>query len=82
MTDLLAQGIIAFDISERPTDQPQCLRRRYRWCGNRLSIDQPVQQIEEVRLGRNAGVQRQLNCGQYGLLIAMQNQQRGGLRFG
>ena len=54
------QVVIAVYVGQRLAHQAQCLRggHRWRWC---LAIQQPVQHIEHVHLGRHAGLQGQLD---------------------
>lgn len=66
-------GGIAFHNGDGIADQPQCLSRRNQRCGERLAAEQPVQQIEEVGLIRNAGVQRHADSAQHRLLIMMRD---------
>ena len=39
-----------------------------------LAVDQPVQQVEDVRLGRHASLQRQFHGSQYSLLVMLKNE--------
>jgi len=76
MTLLLAQIIIAFDIGHRLADQLERLGRRHRRRGDRFSVDQPIEQIEDMGLGRNASLQRHGDRRQHQLLIMMKNQRQ------
>jgi hypothetical protein len=52
MAVLPTQGIIALHIGHGLTDQPQRLGRGHRWRRQRLAVEQAVQQVEDVSLGR------------------------------
>ena len=41
---------------------------------DRLAVDQPVQQVQDMGLGRHAGLQRQFDGGEHGLLVVLQDQ--------
>ena len=55
---LSAQGIVTLDIGPWLTRQAQGLWRIDRRRCSRLAVDQPVQEIEDMGLGRNASLQR------------------------
>jgi len=70
----VAEGVIALYVGPRFTAQGQGLRRRYGRRRCRLGIDQTVQKIEDVRLGRNAAYQRHFYSTQHGLFVVLQHQ--------
>src|SRR5579872_5563068 len=70
----LAEGVIALDVGLRLGYQRQRLRRHYRRRVHRLSVDQAMQQIQDVRLGGCTGLQRQFDGGEHSLLIMLKNE--------
>src|SRR5690606_19540104 len=72
----LAQSIVALDIGLRLLGQAQRLRRIHDRRLDRLAVDQPVQEIEDVDLGRNAALQRHLDGGQHDLLVMLQDERQ------
>ena len=69
-----AQGIVALDVSLRFGGERQSIRRLYgRWV-DRLAVDQSVQHVQNMRLGRRASLQRQFDGGEYGLFVMLENQ--------
>ena len=69
-----AQGVVALDVSLRFVRQSQSLRRLYRRRVHRLSVDQAVQQVQDMGLGRRAGLQRQFDGGEHGLFVMLEDQ--------
>src|SRR6202041_2725738 len=69
-----AQRVVALDVSLRFVRQSQSLRRLYRRRVHRLSVDQAVQQVQNMRLRWRAGLQRQFDGGEHGLLVMLENQ--------
>src|ERR1700734_2045985 len=69
-----AQRVVALDVSLRFVRQSQSLRRLYRRRVHRLSVDQAVQQVQNMRLRWRAGLQRQFDGGEHGLLVVLENQ--------
>src|SRR5277367_2954722 len=69
-----AQRVVALDVSLRFVRQSQSLRGLYRRRVHRLSVDQAVQQVQNMRLGRRASLQRQFDGGEHGLLVVLENQ--------
>src|ERR1700679_4367269 len=71
-----AQSVGALDVGLRLGGQRQSLgrlyRRRVRW----LPVDQAVQQVQDMGLRRRAGLQRQLDGGEHGLLVMLQNERQ------
>src|SRR3984957_19460639 len=69
-----AQGIVALDVGPGFGRQRQSLgrlyRRRVRW----LPVDQAVQQVQDMGLGRDAGLQRQFDGGKHGLFVMLEDQ--------
>ena len=74
--DLDAQAIIAFDIGRRFAAQYQRLRGIKRRPTGRFAIDQSMQQVQHMGLGRHAGCQGHFNRSQHGLLIVMQDERQ------
>ena len=56
-----AQGIVALDVRLRFGGQHQGLRRLYRRRVRWLPVDQAVQQVQDMGLRRDAGLQRQFD---------------------
>src|SRR5580698_9782877 len=69
-----AQRVVALDVSLWFVRQSQSLRRLYRRRVHRLSVDQAVQQVQNMRLRWRAGLQRQFDGGEHGLLVVLENQ--------
>lgn len=68
MTHLhVAQGVVALNIGHRLAAQAQCLWRINIW-SRCLTINQPVQQVQDVGLGGNTIIQRHLNRTEHGLM--------------
>jgi hypothetical protein len=63
------QGVVAFDIGFRLIGERQSLRRIDRRWDDRFAVDQPVKQIQHMRLGRNACLQCQLDGREHSLLV-------------
>ena len=74
MACLPAQGIVAFDIGQWLAGQPQRLWSGDRRRGHRRAVQQPVQQVEDMGLGRNTGFKCQLDGAQHRLFIVVQHQ--------
>src|SRR5580704_10426197 len=72
----LAQGVVAPDVGLRLGGQRQGVRRLYSWWVDWLSVDQAVQQVQDVRLGRRASLQRQFNGGEHGLLVMLEDERQ------
>src|ERR1700735_654019 len=68
-----AQGVVALDVRLRLGGRRQSLRlvyhRRVRW----LSVDQAVQQVQDMGLRRGAGLQRQFDGGEHGLFVMLED---------
>src|SRR5580698_9818429 len=69
-----AQGVVALDVRLRLGGQRQSLRRLYHRRVRWLSVDQAVQQVQDMGLRRGAGLQRQFDGGEHGLLVMLKNQ--------
>src|ERR1700734_2362874 len=69
-----AQRVVALDVSLRFVRQSQSLRRLYRRRVHRLSVDQAVQQVQNMRLRWRASLQRQFDGGEHGLLVMLKNE--------
>ena len=69
-----AQRVVALDVSLRFVRQSQSLWRLYRRRVHRLSVDQAVQQVQNMCLRWRAGLQRQFDGGEHGLLVVLENQ--------
>ncbi len=72
--DLGAQAVIAFDIGLGLAVQGQRLWGIQWRPADHLAIDQPVQQVQDMGLGRHALGQCQLHGGQHGLFVMLQNE--------
>ena len=70
----LAQRVVALDVGLRFVRQSQSLRRFYRRRVHRLSVDQAVQQVQNMRLRWRAGLQRQFDGGEHVLFVMLENQ--------
>src|SRR5579872_3073382 len=68
------KDVVSLDVGLRLGRERQGVGRidgqRVDW----LAVDQPVQQVEDVRLGRRASLQRQLHGSQYSLLVMLKNE--------
>ena len=68
------KGVVSPDVGLRLGRERQGVGRidgqRVDW----LAVDQPVQQVEDVRLGRHASLQRQFHGSQYSLLVMLKNE--------
>src|ERR1700678_1184825 len=69
-----AQSVVALDIGLRLGGERQSLGRLYRRRIRRLPVDQSVQQVQDMRLGRRAGLQRQFDGGKHGLFVMLEDQ--------
>jgi len=78
MTSLLStQCIVALDICFWFFAQGQLRGRRINLVRYvRLAVDQPVQKIEDMSLGGDTCVQRQLDCAEDRLLIVLKDQRQ------
>ena len=74
--DLAAQGVIALDIGLRLALQGQRLRGIQRRLTDGLTVDQSVQDIQHMRLGRHTLGQRKFHSGQHSLLIVVQDKRK------
>src|ERR1700759_5187230 len=70
----LAQPIVAFDVGLWFGGEGQSIRRLHGWWVHRLSVDQAVQQVQNMRLRWRAGLQRPFDGGEHGLLVVLENQ--------
>ena len=71
---LAAQTVVALDIGRWLAPQGQRLRGIQGRPANDLAVDQPVQEVQHMGLGRHALGQGQLHRRQHGLLVMLQNQ--------
>jgi hypothetical protein len=69
-----AQRVVALDVSLRFVRQGQRLRRLYRRRVHWLPVDQAMQQVQNMRLGRDASLQRQFDGGEHGLFVVLENE--------
>ena len=69
--DLAAKAVIAFDVCLGFTAQDQRLRGIKGRPANHLAVDQPVLQVQHVRLGRHTLCEGEFHGGQHGLLIVV-----------
>ena len=74
-SSICAQAVVALDIGLAAR------WRRLRACGASigggrvgLAVDQPVQEVQDMGLGRHAGLQRQLDGAEHGLFVVLQDQ--------
>ena len=70
----LTQGIITSDIGQRLLRKAQrlwCVNRRCRWS---LTVDQAMQDVEDVGLGGDACFQSQFDSAKHCLLVMLQHQ--------
>jgi hypothetical protein len=72
--NLGAQTVITFDIGLWFAVQGQCLWRIQWRSAHDLAVDQPVQQVQNMGLGRHALGQGKLNGGEHSLFIVVQHQ--------
>ena len=72
--NLSAQTVIAFDIGLGFTVQGQCLWRVQWRAVYHLTVDQAVQQVQDMRLGRHTLGQRQFHYGENGLFVVVQHE--------
>ena len=71
-----AQRVVALGVGVRFVRQSQSLRRLYRRRVHRLSLAQAVQQVQNMRLRWRAGLQRQFDGSEHGLLDLLENRKR------
>ena len=69
-----AQGVVSLDVGLRFGRQRQGARRLHGWWVDRFAVDQAVQQIQDMRLRRRAGLQRQFDGGEHGLFVMLEDQ--------
>ena len=69
-----AQAVIAFDIGLRLAAQDQGLRGIKRRPANRLAVDQSVQKVQHMGLGRDTLGQGYFHGNQHGLFIVLEHQ--------
>src|SRR5271170_7365491 len=69
-----AQGVVSLDIGPGFGGERQGVRRLYGWWVDWLSVDQPVQHIQNMGLGRRASLQCQFDGGEHGLFVMLENQ--------
>src|ERR1700722_13675995 len=70
----LAQRIVAFDVGLRLGGERQSTRRLHDWWVDWLAVDEPVQQVENVGLGRRAGLQSQFDGSEHGLFVMLEDE--------
>ena len=75
-SDPATQGVIALDIGLGFTPQDQRLRGIQRRTTDHFAVDQAVQEVQHMGLGRDALGQRQFHGGQHGLFIVVQNERK------
>ena len=68
----LAQRIVAFDVRLRLGGEGQSIRRLPGWWVDRLAVDQPVQQVQNMRLRRRASLESQFGGSEHGLLVMLE----------
>ncbi len=67
------QGVVAFDIGPRLIGKPQSLRRIDGRGNDRFAVDQPVKQIQHMRLRRNTCFQCQLDGREHSLFVMLED---------
>ena len=70
----LPEVIVAVDIGLRSCFQGQGFRRIDLWKIGLFAVEQSVEEVQDVRLGRYASFQRQLHGAQNSVFVVMQNQ--------
>ena len=70
----LAQGVVAFDVGLRLGGERQSIRRLHDGWVDWLAVNQPVQQVQNVRLGRHAGLQSQFDGSEHSLLVMLEDE--------
>jgi len=70
----LSQIVIPVDVGLWCRFQGQGIRRIDLWQVCLFAVDQPVKQVQDVRLGWHAGFQRQFYAAQNGVFVVMQDQ--------
>ncbi len=70
------EGIVSFDIGFGFIDEHQGLGSIYGRRHDGFTVDQAMQQVEDMGLGRHAPDQRQFHGGQHGLFIVVQNERK------
>ena len=69
-----AQSVIAFDIGPRFGGQREGLREFHCWRCQGFGVDQAMQQVDDVGLGRHAGFQGQFDGREHSLLVMLEHQ--------
>lgn len=72
----LSQGIVSFNIGLGLVDERQGLRRIDGRRREGFAIDKAMQQVQHMRLGRNTGLQRHVDCRQDGLFIVLKDERQ------
>ena len=72
--DVSPQAVVAFDIGLWLAAQGQGLRSIEGRPSDDLAVDQPVQEVQHMGLGRHALGQGQFHRRQHGLFIVLENQ--------
>jgi len=68
------QCIVALDVRLRFGGQRQGLRSLYGQRIHRFAVDQAMKQVQDMGLGRRAGLQRQFDGGEHGLFVVLEDQ--------
>src|ERR1700727_572932 len=69
-----AQRIVAFDVGLRFGGEGQSIRRLHGWWVDRLAVDQSVQHVQNMGLGRRASLQSQFDGSEHGLLVMLEDE--------
>src|ERR1700688_4360393 len=69
-----AQRVVALDVGLWFGGERQSIRRLYGWWVDRLAVDQSLQHVQNMRLGRRAGLQRQFDGGEHGLFVMLEDE--------
>lgn len=72
----LSQGVVSFNISLGFIGERQCLRGIEGWRREGFAVNEPMQQVQHMRLGRNARLQRHVDGRQDCLLVVLQDERQ------
>ncbi len=70
----VTQGVVTLDIGHWLPRQAQSLGRVDRRCRRRFTVGQPVQNVDDMGLGRKARLERQFHSAEHGLLVMLEHQ--------
>src|ERR1700734_4486873 len=69
-----AQRVVALDVGLRFGGERQSIRRLHDWWVDWLAVDQSVQQVQDMGLGRRASLQRPFDGSAHGLLVMLEDE--------